>query len=90
MAVWPKSDSRRADLGGCKAIALTFTALTLCHRIHLPQQQNRCGGSLEFQIAIQQSSDISSVGLMTAHFAGLAGRVLAKPVKHFILRGDRM
>jgi len=88
MAVWPKSDSSRADLAGCKAIALTGTLLTLCHRIHLPQRQNCCGGSLEFQIAIQQSSDISSVGPMTARLAGLARRVLAKPVKHSVLRGD--
>ena len=89
MAVWPKSDSGRADLARCKAIALTGTLLTLCHRIHLPQQQNRCGGSLEFQIAIRQSSDISSVG-RTAHLGVLAERVLAKPVKHSILGGDRI
>jgi hypothetical protein len=51
MAVLPKSDSSWADLTGCKAIALTVTPLTLCHRIDLPQQLHRCRGSLEFQIA---------------------------------------
>jgi hypothetical protein len=54
----------------------------ICQRIDLPQQQNRCGGSPEFQIAIQQSFDIGSVGPMTAHLGGLAERVLAKLVKH--------
>src|SRR5215471_6844324 len=51
MAVWPTSDCIWADLAGCKAIALTVTPLTLCHRIDLPQQLRRCGGPLEFQIA---------------------------------------
>ena len=69
-------------ISGCKATALTVTPLTLCHRIDLPQQQNRCGDSPEFQIASQQSSDISSVVPMTAHLGGLAERVLAKLVKH--------
>ena len=82
-----KSDSSRADVAGAKRLLLLATC---CHRIHLPQQQNRCGASLAFQIAIQQSSGISSVGPLTAHLAGLAERVLAKPVKHSVLRGDQI
>jgi hypothetical protein len=85
-----KSDTSRADVAGAKRLLLLAPLVTCCHRIHLPQQRNRCGASLWFQIEIQQSSGIGSVGPLTAHLAGLAERVLAKPVKHSVLRGERI
>lgn len=89
MAVWPKSDSSWADLAGCRAIALTVTPLTLCHRIDLPTATAPLQRLTRFQIA-SRDSDISSVGPMTAHLGSLAERVLAKLVKHSVLRGDRI
>jgi len=49
-----KSDTSRADVAGAKRLLLLAPLVTCCHRIHLPQQRNRCGASLGFQIEIQQ------------------------------------
>jgi hypothetical protein len=90
MPVWPSLTAAGADVAGARRLLLLAPLVTCCYRIHLPHQRNRCGASPGFQIEIQHSSGISSVGPLTAHLAGLAERVLANRVKHSVLREERI
>jgi hypothetical protein len=79
MPVWPSLTAAGADVAGARRLLLLAPLVTCCYRIHLPHQRNRCGASPGFQIEIQHSSGISSVGPLTAHLARFGRTCACEP-----------
>src|SRR3954463_5583137 len=79
MPVWPSLTAAGADVEGAKRLLLLAPLVTCCYRIHLPHQRNRCGASPGFQIEIQHSSGISSVGPLTTHLARFGRTCACEP-----------
>jgi hypothetical protein len=79
MPVWPSLTAAGADVAGARRLLLLAPLVTCCYRIHLPHQRNRCGASPGFQIEMQHSSIISSVGPLTAHLARFGRTCACEP-----------